>query len=321
MGPMAGVTDLPFRILCKEKGCSLVCTEMVSAKAITYNNKNTFELLKTEGEVSPLAVQIFGSEPDILGEVCERLSESSYDIIDINMGCPVPKIVNNHEGSALMKQPKLVSEILKAMVKYATKPITVKIRKGFDDDHVNAPEIARIAEDAGVSAIAVHGRTRSQYYSGKADWDIIKEVKAAVKIPVIGNGDITSAKTALDMIRYTGCDGIMVGRAAQGNPWIFEEIKYAIQEITKEDLLEGKYEHFSEYSLKKSLPTQDIIEMILRHAKAQIALDGEHMGILKMRKHVSWYTHGIKNSSKLRDLINHAESPEEVEALLREYLL
>ena len=229
LAPMAGVTDLPFRLLCRQLGAGLVCMEMVSAKAIFYNNKNTDELMEIIPGEKPVSLQLFGSDPDIISQMAARIEERQFDILDFNMGCPVPKVVNNHEGSALMKEPRLVEEILSKLVKAVKKPVTVKIRKGFDEENVNAVEIAKIAESCGVAAIAVHGRTRQQYYSGKADWDVIAAVKNAVSIPIIGNGDVDGPDAAAKMITYTGCDGVMIGRAAQGNPWIFGEVAHFLE--------------------------------------------------------------------------------------------
>ena len=302
LAPMAGVTDLPFRLLCKEQGAGLLCMEMVSAKAIQYNNKNTKALLEIHPEEKPVSLQLFGSEPDVISEIAKRIEELPFAILDINMGCPVPKIVKNGEGSALMKNPKLVHEIVSKTVKAIEKPVTVKIRKGFDDSCINAVEIAKIIEDAGASAVAVHGRTREQYYSGKADWDIIRQVKEAVSIPVIGNGDVVSGESAIAMREQTGCDGIMIGRGAQGNPWIFS------------DLLE--YEKTGKMPERPSI--EKMKEMMLRHARLQIEYKGDYLGIREMRKHVSWYTTGLPNSSKLRAKINAVESYEELEELLKE---
>lgn len=294
LGPMAGVTDLPFRLLCKEMGCNMLYTEMVSAKAILYKNKNTKELLNIDKNEHPVGVQLFGSDPDIMAQIAAQVEEGECDFIDINMGCPVPKIVNNGEGSALLKQPKLVEEILTKMVKAVNKPVTVKIRKGFENGTVYAVEIAKIAESCGVSAIAVHGRTREQYYSGKADWDVIKDVKKAVKIPVIGNGDIFSAEDAKAMKEYTGCDGLMVARGARGNPWIFREIKEYIENGNVIDK-----------------PTiNDIREMIIRHAKMLVNYKGEYTGIREMRKHIAWYTAGLPHSAELRRMCNQIETME-----------
>ena len=293
LAPMAGVTDLAFRQLCREMGCGLLYTEMVSAKAILYKNKNTFPLLETAPAEHPIAVQIFGSDADIMADMAAKLAEErSFDIIDINMGCPVPKIVNNHEGSALMKNPKLVEQILDKMVKKVNKPVTIKIRKGFDEQSVNAVEIAKIAEACGVSALAVHGRTREEYYSGTADYGIIAAVKRGVSIPVIGNGDIRSAADAKRMYETTGCDGIMIGRAARGNPWIFKEIA----------------SYFSHGTVPERPTPEEIKAMILRHAELMVRYKGEYTGIREMRKHVAWYTTGMPHAAAVRNQVNRIES-------------
>lgn len=300
LGPMAGVTDLPFRILCKEQGCGLIYTEMVSAKAILYNNKNTIDLLKTDEVERPVALQLFGSEPDIMAEIAGQVSEKPYDFIDVNMGCPVPKIVNNGEGSALMKNPVLAGRIIEEMVKKSKKPVTVKIRKGFNDEQVNAVEIAKRLEQAGASLIAVHGRTREQYYSGYADWDIIRQVKEAVSVPVIGNGDIRTPQDGKRMMDETGCDMIMIGRAARGNPWIFNQIGGYIE---KDILVE-----------KPSI--EEVKRMILRHCKMLVEYKGEYTGIREMRKHVAWYIFGYPHAAALRNAVNMVESMEELEKLI-----
>ena len=300
LGPMAGVTDLPFRLLCKEQGAGLLCMEMVSAKAILYNNKNTETLLEIHPDEQPVSLQFFGSDPQIMSEMAKRVEERPFDIMDINMGCPVPKVVKNGEGSALMKNPKLAHEIISAMVKAIRKPVTVKIRKGFDDNCINAVEMAKIAEDAGAAAIAVHGRTREQYYSGKADWEIIRQVKEAVSIPVIGNGDVDSAKKAEALVKATGCDGIMIGRAVRGNPWIFRELNH----------------YFTTGEVLSKPSWEETREMILRHARMQIELKGEFTGIREMRKHIAWYTSGMKHSAGLRRDSNLVSSYEELEKLL-----
>ena len=301
LAPMAGVTDLPFRLWCKDQGAGLLCMEMVSAQAIYFNNKNTEELLTIDDREPPVSLQLFGSDPDIISEMAKKIENRPFSILDINMGCPVPKVAGNGEGSALMKNPKLVEEIVSKTAKAIKKPVTVKIRKGFDDEHINAVEIARIAESAGAAAVAVHGRTREQYYSGKADWDIIRQVKEAVKIPVIGNGDVTSPEAARQLMETTGCDGIMIGRGAQGNPWIFRQILHWMEtgeEEPKPDLEEVK-------------------AMILRHARMLVEYKGAYTGIREMRKHVAWYTAGYPNSAKLRARVNEIESLEALEHLIQ----
>lgn len=292
LAPMAGVTDLPYRLLCREQGCGLVCMEMVSAKAVLYKNRNTKELLEVQEEERPVSLQLFGSDPEILSKIAGQLEDGPYDIFDLNMGCPVPKVVRNGEGSALMKNPKLVEEILSSMVRTLKKPVTVKIRKGFDDTCVNAAEIAKIAESCGVAAVAVHGRTREQYYSGKADWNIIRQVKEAVKIPVIGNGDVFSPQDAKRLVEETGCDGIMVARGAKGNPWIFKQITT----------------YLDTGELLPKPGAAELKAMILRHGRMMMEFKGEMAGMREMRKHVAWYTAGYPNSAALRNDINSVET-------------
>lgn len=304
LAPMAGVTDLPFRLLCKEQGAGLLCMEMVSAKAILYKNKNTEELLTIDSREHPVSLQLFGSDPDIISEIAKQIEERPFDILDINMGCPVPKVVNNGDGSALMKNPRLAGEIIEKTARAIGKPVTVKIRKGFDEEHVNAVELAHIAQESGAAAVAVHGRTREQFYSGKADWDIIRQVKEAVSIPVIGNGDLLTAEDVIAMEKQTGCDGFMIARGAEGNPWIFNQILH--------------YFKTGEYLPKPDFA--EMTEMLLRHARMQLEFKGEYTGIREIRKHAAWYTAGYKNSSKLRGRINEVENYEQLEALFREVL-
>ncbi|MCR4797230.1 MAG: tRNA dihydrouridine synthase DusB [Lachnospiraceae bacterium] len=304
LAPMAGVTDLPFRMLCKEQGAGLLCMEMVSAKALQYKNKNTYALLEVKEEERPVSLQLFGSDPDCISAMAHEIEDRNFDILDINMGCPVPKVVNNGDGSALMKNPVLAGEIIEKTVKAIRKPVTVKIRKGFDDAHVNAVEMAHVAQESGAAAITVHGRTREQYYSGKADWDIIARVKEAVSIPVIGNGDILDAKDVIEMEKQTGCDGFMIGRGAQGNPWIFHQILH----------------YFETGEIIGKPPMEEMVELMLRHARMQVELKGENTGIREMRKHAAWYTAGYKNSSKLRGRINEVNDYASLEELFREVL-
>ena len=305
LSPMAGVTDLPFRLICKQKGCGMLYTEMINAKALCYNDENTKKMTKIEDEEHPIAIQIFGSEPEYMGRAAEILNSHSNEILDINMGCPAPKVIKNGDGSALMKNPKLAEQVMRVVVEHSTKPVTLKIRKGWDDNSVNAVEIAKIAEQAGISALAIHGRTREQYYSGKADWDIIKEIKDSISIPVIGNGDVFEIEDAINMLEKTNCDAIMIGRGAQGNPWIFNRINHYMQtgEILAKPTAEEK------------------ISTAIEHMKLAVAEHGEYVAVREMRKHIGWYIKGLKNSARYRDEINKLTDCESVIMKLKELSL
>lgn len=303
LAPMAGVTDLPFRLICKELGCGLLYTEMINAKAFCYDDKNTKKMLNILDEEHPVAVQIFGSEPEFMGKAAQILNDYPNEILDINMGCPAPKVVKNGDGSALMRNPKLAGQVLDQVVKNSKKPVTLKIRKGWDDNSVNALEIAKIAEDCGICAITIHGRTREQYYSGQADWDIIGEVKSKISIPVIGNGDVTSVEDAIRIKDHTGCDAIMIGRGAQGNPWIFKMI-----------------DHYMKTGQLLDPPSKDEkIDIAIKHMDLAIKEHGEYVAVREMRKHIGWYLKGMKHSARFRDQINHMVTAKEVIDTLNQY--
>ena len=303
LAPMAGVTDLPFRLLCKEQGAGLVCMEMISAKALSYHNRNTLPLLQTAAEERPVSLQLFGSDPDIISSMAEEIRDLPFDILDINMGCPVPKVTGNNEGSALMKNPALAGRIIEKTVRSAGKPVTVKIRKGFDEAHANAVQIAYIAQECGAAAVTVHGRTREQFYSGKADWEVIRQVREAVRIPVIGNGDVTDPASAEQMMRETGCDAVMIGRGARGNPWIFRRLA-AFYKTGKDP---------------GPADTEEILQMLMRHAGMECAYKGEETAMREMRKQAAWYTAGLRHSARLRASVNEVTTLEGLERLLNRY--
>ena len=292
LGPMAGVTDLPFRLLCREMGAALAYTEMVSAKAVLYKNRNTKELLRTCGADAPLGLQLFGSEPEVVAQAAAMLEDGPWQIIDFNMGCPVPKVVGNGEGSALMRDPLLAGRIIEALAGAVRKPVTVKIRKGFDEEHVNAPELAHILQESGAAAVTVHARTRQQFYRGQADWKVIAAVKDAVTIPVIGNGDVTCYEDAERMRQETGCDGVMVARAACGNPWVFER------------------------RTGDAPGLQEMRDMMRRHLMLQVETRGERQGVLEMRKHLAWYTKGLRGGAAFREAVNKTEALPDMLALI-----
>lgn len=301
LAPMAGVTNQPFRMICKEFGPGMVCTEMASSKAIFHDDKKTSRLLNTEGEQRPISFQIFGSDEETMGYASKYVSKMA-DIVDINMGCPAPKVVKNGDGSKLLLDLDQAKKVMKAVVKNSNVPVTLKFRKGWDKDNIVAVELAKIAENVGVSAITIHGRTRSEFYSGIADWNIIKQVKQAVHIPVIGNGDVIDGKSALRMFEETGVDGIMIGRGSFGNPWIFKEIK-----------------HFLETGEKLTEPSkQEKLQIIRRHIKLAVEEKGE-IAVKELRKHIAWYTKNLKNSSEFRSSINQIDTEEELIQRLEEY--
>ncbi|WPC41800.1 tRNA dihydrouridine synthase DusB [Clostridium sp. JS66] len=303
LAPMAGVTDMAFRELCKEMGCELVYTEMISAKALFYGSKNTKDMLVISKQEAPVAVQIFGNDPLVMAKACDFFNDNEdICLVDINMGCPAPKIVKNGEGSALMKDPKLAAQIVKEVKKASSKPVTAKFRKGFDSDNINAVEFAKELEQAGVDAITVHGRTREQMYEGKADWDMIKKVKQAVSIPVIGNGDVVTPEDAVSIFKITNCDAIMIGRGAMGNPWIFNQIDEKMKNINI------------------TYPSEeDRIDMCIEHYRRAISYEGEAKAVREMRKHVGWYLKGLSNNKEIKDAVNYEKSSEKVISILKEY--
>lgn len=303
--PMAGVTDKVFRILAKEAGCGLVVTEMVSAKALTYNNRRTYKLIDISGEQPPVAIQLFGSEPGVMAEAAKIVEQIGADLVDVNMGCPTPKIVKNGEGAALMQQPALAVKIVEAMKQAVSIPVTVKMRAGWDAGSINAPELARELEAAGADMIAVHGRTREQFYSGSADWGLIAKVKSRVSVPVVGNGDIWQPEDAARMLEETGCDGVMIGRGSLGNPWIFKRTFELLRNGTK---------------IPPPTP-QEKVKMALRHLDMMVTFKGEYVAVREMRKHIAWYLKDMRNAARMRERVNQRQSVEDLRNLLQKYLL
>lgn len=304
LGPMAGVTDLPFRVLCKEQGADLIYTEMVSAKGIYYKNKNTDALLEIREDERPVALQLFGCDPEIMGSMAAQIEHRNFDILDINMGCPVPKVVNNGEGSALLKTPELAGKVVESIATSIKKPVSVKFRIGYDEIDKNIVDFAKRMEASGAQLIAVHGRTRAQYYSGTANWDVIRQVKEAVSIPVLGNGDVFTPQDAKEMFEQTGCDGIMIARGVRGNPWLFKQVKAYLEK--------------GEVIPKPSC--EELVKMVLRHGKLQVEWKGENIGIKEMRKHVAWYTTGYKNSAKFRGRVNEINTYTDLEEVMYAFL-
>lgn len=304
LGPMAGVTDLPFRVLCKEQGADLIYTEMVSAKGIYYKNKNTDALLEIAERERPVALQLFGSDPEIMGNMAAQIEHRNFDILDVNMGCPVPKVVNNGEGSAMLKTPELAGKVIESIANSISKPVSVKFRIGFEEIDEKIIDFAKRMEASGASLIAVHGRTRAQYYSGKANWDVIRQIKKAVSIPVLGNGDVFTPQDAKAMLEQTECDGVMLARGVRGNPWLFQQVKVYLE---KGELIPKP-------------GCEELVQMVLRHGKMQADWKGEYMGIREMRKHVAWYTTGYKNSAKLRSKVNEIDTYQDLEQVMYAFL-